>query len=609
MSPNPSSPSRRDWSSSSLASPGALISRIESLLEPMVHALSRGEPMSIELLSHRSLRQLDGQARRRLISFPGNSLAEAQKFSTRPTSLHLGLHAPYKTSHILARVLFILQLSHDALVSGDVLTKRPVSTCSLYQHLFDKQRVVDDLVDDIAVTLDTHRDSLNIVASAKGLLSGRLIIQLRDGSTIDASSGDAATFRSLVSSRYWETSAAGPGLLITVFFFFQSACYSNQLTNLKAKGYPDLVTRSFLHRLHERHTQVPILVVTDLDHDGLNIFRCYRFGADGDHNLGIHWLGINTRHVQEVAAKMPASKLHQRSESLKTSISSTECRDGISLLSTRDRRMAVHMLARIAVRCPEGDAEAENLKLETQTMLMMNVKAEMQWLDDAGDMTKWLDDELPTLEQTHLNFHAPQRPYPASCFLSSACLSISNPSLPSNHIRSMVSPQLTDDEIDDIMYFSRAGETDELHETLSALAQREKVSPAEILEAVKDDAGSTPLHMATGNGHLETTRSIINLVNSSPSKQTFLDHGNEHGNTSLHWAALGGHLAIVELLLSNGASAACVNEGGCLAFDMALRNDRQQVVDFFLADDATTGIEALALEEMKQKKKASESSD
>ncbi|RDA95904.1 hypothetical protein CP533_5207 [Ophiocordyceps camponoti-saundersi (nom. inval.)] len=567
MSTSSSLSSQREWSGPSLASPGALISRIESLLTPMVHALSRGEPMSIELVSHRSLRQLDGQARRRRISFPGNSLAEAQKFSARPFCIWAG---SLRTSHIPARVLFILQLSHDALVSGDVLTKRQIYY--QYQDLFDKQRVVDDLVDDIALTLDTHRDNLNIVASTKGLLSGRLIIRLRDGSTIDASSGDAgtpvpslasistvnfvglrwilvlekdATFRSLVSSRYWETSAAGPGLLIT------------------AKGYPDLVTRSFLRRMHDHHAEVPSLVLTDLDPDGLNIFRCYRFGADGAHNPGIHWLGIKTRHVQEAAAIVPASQLHQGSESLRTSISSTECRDGISLLSARDRRMAAHMLARIAAQCPEGDAEAEVLKLETQTMLMMNVKAEMQWLDDAGDMTRWLDDELKII--------------------------------------GMVSPQLTDDDIDDVMYFSRAGETEDLHETLAVLAEREKVSPVEIIEAVKDEGGSTPLHMATGNGHLETTRSILSLFDSSPSKQKFLDHGNEHGNTALHWAALGGHLAIVELLLSYGASAACVNESGCLPFDMALRNDRQQVVDFFLADDAAAGMEAIALEEKKKK--------
>ncbi|GJN85598.1 hypothetical protein PLIIFM63780_009166 [Purpureocillium lilacinum] len=66
------------------------------------------------------------------LRFPGRSLSEGQKF---------------------ARLLLMIQLSHDALVSGRILTKRQI----YYQHqeLFEKQRVVDDLVDDLAATLFT----------------------------------------------------------------------------------------------------------------------------------------------------------------------------------------------------------------------------------------------------------------------------------------------------------------------------------------------------------------------------------------------------------------------------------------------------------------------
>lgn len=227
-------------------------------------------------------------------------------------------------------------------------------------------------------------------------------IRLKDGSVIDASLGDVgtpipsvasistvdcsglrwvlvvekdATFRSLVSSRFSETSIAGTGLLIT------------------AKGYPDLATRTFLQRMHDRHADIPIMLLADLDPDGLNIVRCYRFGADSladettSHNRGIHWLGIKTHHVQSAASTV-------KSQQRKTSISSTACRDPVSLLSARDRRMARHTLARIAARCPEADPVAEQLRSQTQTMLMMNVKAEMQWLDDAGDLTDWLDEQL-----------------------------------------------------------------------------------------------------------------------------------------------------------------------------------------------------------------------
>lgn len=65
-----------------------------------------------------------------------------------------------------------------------------------------------------------------------------------------------------------------------------------------------------------------------------------------------------------------------------------------------------------------------------------------------------------------------------------------------------MAPQITEDEIDDLIYFARAGEDVDLMESVTALAEREKVAPAVILMATKDEGKSTVLHMATGNGHL-----------------------------------------------------------------------------------------------------------
>jgi hypothetical protein len=65
-----------------------------------------------------------------------------------------------------------------------------------------------------------------------------------------------------------------------------------------------------------------------------------------------------------------------------------------------------------------------------------------------------------------------------------------------------MAPQLSEDDIDDLIYCARAGEGAELLETVNALAEREKVAPAIILMAGKDAGQSTVLHMATGNGHL-----------------------------------------------------------------------------------------------------------
>lgn len=69
-----------------------------------------------------------------------------------------------------------------------------------------------------------------------------------------------------------------------------------------------------------------------------------------------------------------------------------------------------------------------------------------------------------------------------------------------------MAPQITEEEIDDLVYFARAGEDVDLMESVSAIAEREKVDPAVILMATKDEGKSTVLHMATGNGHLGTIR-------------------------------------------------------------------------------------------------------
>ncbi|POR33776.1 Meiotic recombination protein rec12 [Tolypocladium paradoxum] len=375
---------------------GAVITCMESLLESILHRLSQGEEISIGWISRRSLHCRDGERRRQEIHFPGRSLSEGQKF---------------------ARILLILQLSHDALVSGTILTKRNI----FYQHqdLFDKQRVVDELVDDLALTLGVTRDDLNIVASAKGLVHGPLTIRLADGTAIDASLGDTGTpipvarsistvdyfsirwilvvekdaiFRTLSSSQFWQTSTVGPGLIIT------------------AKGYPDLTTRSFLHLIHEQRSEMPIFVLTDFDPDGLNIFRCYRFGSDAlahesaAYNPGVRWLGVKARHIHDFDAFLKChppsiegpSNASQSSACSRASIASTTCRDPICQLTSRDRKAAKGALEKASARYSD-DVEMVRLRRELQVMLMVGVKAEIQWLDDAGNITQWLDKSIAAM--------------------------------------------------------------------------------------------------------------------------------------------------------------------------------------------------------------------
>lgn len=70
-----------------------------------------------------------------------------------------------------------------------------------------------------------------------------------------------------------------------------------------------------------------------------------------------------------------------------------------------------------------------------------------------------------------------------------------------------MAPKLSEDDIDDLIYFARAGEVADLNESLATLSSRENVSPAEVIIAARDEGKSTCLHMATGNGNLGTQHS------------------------------------------------------------------------------------------------------
>ncbi len=79
----------------------------------------------------------------------------------------------------LAVFVKVIELVLDGLRSDTVATKR-----ELYYRdpkLFERQAVVDTIVDDLAAGLGVRRSELNVVAASKGLFSGALKIETTDG--------------------------------------------------------------------------------------------------------------------------------------------------------------------------------------------------------------------------------------------------------------------------------------------------------------------------------------------------------------------------------------------------------------------------------------------
>lgn len=65
-----------------------------------------------------------------------------------------------------------------------------------------------------------------------------------------------------------------------------------------------------------------------------------------------------------------------------------------------------------------------------------------------------------------------------------------------------MAPNLTVEEIDDLVYLARVGDDADLTEMLQELSTRYAATPADILTAARDEEGkATCLHMAAANGH------------------------------------------------------------------------------------------------------------
>lgn len=171
-----------------------------------------------------------------------------------------------------------------------------------------------------------------------------------------------------------------------------------------AKGYPDLTTRSFLNYISTRHPQLPILALVDYDPDGVRILRCYRHGSDRlSHEVdldtqAIQWLGIKSDQlIQECADanSIDPRLFYQSSQPTQVPITSTACREPISYLGLRERGVAVSALKKLG-SFSSSDTETLDVRRELQVMIALGVKAEIEWLDESGDLCQWLDNEIGT---------------------------------------------------------------------------------------------------------------------------------------------------------------------------------------------------------------------
>lgn len=206
---------------------------------------------------------------------------------------------------------------YEAILDRNVITLRDVYYRD--KQLFERQPVVDKIVDDLVATAGLRRRDFYVCASAKGLIaSSSLVIRYRTGDEIILS----ATRANLVDPAEKIDVIEAPNgldwvLIVEKDAIFQSLCGAGILQDerighgvlITGKGFPDLATRQILRLIADTFPCVKMYALVDADPHGLKILSTYMYGSKanaystdyGDLPLGdrVQWLGLRASHWSE----------------------------------------------------------------------------------------------------------------------------------------------------------------------------------------------------------------------------------------------------------------------------------------------------------------------
>lgn len=196
----------------------------------------------------------------------------------------------------------ILQLVHQLCTKGIHVTKRDLFYTDV--KLFQDQSQSDTVLDDVSCMLGCTRSSLNVVASEKGVVVGRLVFS-DDGDVIDCTKmgmGGKAIPPNI--DRVGDMSSDALFILLVEKDAAYMRLAEDRFYNrfpciiITAKGQPDVATRLFLKKM-KTDLKLPVLALVDSDPYGLKILSVYGCGSKNmsydSSNLttsDIKWLGV-----------------------------------------------------------------------------------------------------------------------------------------------------------------------------------------------------------------------------------------------------------------------------------------------------------------------------
>ena len=181
--------------------------------------------------------------------------------------------ATVRKSAITARVM---QLAHQILLKGIHVTKRDLFYTDV--KLFKDQNESDTVLDDVACMVGCTRSSLNVVASEKGVVVGRITFR-DDGDLINCTKmGVGGKAIPPYIDRLSDIQSDAEFILLVekdaAFMRLAEDRFYNKFPCiiLTAKGQPDIATRMFLRRI-KQVLKIPVLGLVDSDPYGKSEIR------------------------------------------------------------------------------------------------------------------------------------------------------------------------------------------------------------------------------------------------------------------------------------------------------------------------------------------------
>lgn len=195
----------------------------------------------------------------------------------------------------------LMNIIHDNLSRDIDSTKRDLFYMNV--NTFETQGTSDNLIEDIGAMLKVTRPSLNVTASAKGVVVGNIEFT-EQGDFIDCRKMGSGKSISANIDDYSKLDSDAEFVLViekdAVFNRLAQDQFYDYIPSIiiTAKGQPDMATRMFLKKIHDE-LKLPILALMDSDIYGFEILRVYSVGSKAlsfeAANLAvpdIKWLGL-----------------------------------------------------------------------------------------------------------------------------------------------------------------------------------------------------------------------------------------------------------------------------------------------------------------------------